>query len=77
MTADALDVIYRLRNMAGEAADTLRAAISDAQAVLDRLDQFANDFEDTAQLAAASQLFPTHTANVPERSGLERRKDAP
>jgi len=53
--SDVIDVIYRLR---------------EAQAVLDRLDKFADDAQDVAELAAASDLFPTHSALLPERAGL-------
>ena len=70
--ADVLDVIYRLRDMAGEAADKLRVQITDAQKVLDKLDAFANDAEDSISLAAASDLFPSYVASIPERSGLIR-----
>jgi hypothetical protein len=68
--ADVLEVVYRLRDMAGIAAERLRAEIAAAQAVLDKLDAFADDAEDTAQLAAASRLFPTYHATAPERSGM-------
>jgi hypothetical protein len=70
-----VDVLYRLRDMAGEAADMLRAQIVDAQKVLARLDAFADDAEDTAQLAAASDLFPNSYALIPERSGLKPARD--
>lgn len=68
--ADVLDVMYRLRDMAGIAADELRTAISEAQAVLDKLDKFSHDAEDTAQLAAASDIFPDSVASIPKRAGL-------
>jgi hypothetical protein len=71
--ADILDVMYRLRDMAGIAADDLREAIKEAQAVLDKLDCFANDAEEGAELMAASDLHPNCSANIPERSGLERK----
>lgn len=70
---DITDVLYRLRDMAGLAADDLRSAISEAQTVLDKLDQFANDAEDSAQLVAASDLYPNSSALIPERSGLIRK----
>jgi hypothetical protein len=71
--ADVLDVIYRLGSMAGKAADELRVQISDAQKILDELDAFANNADDVSNLAAASDLFPTYSALIPERSGLTRR----
>lgn len=71
--ADILDVMYRLRDMAGIAADDLREAIKEAQAVLDKLDCFANDAEEGAELLGASDLHPNCIANIPERSGLERK----
>lgn len=75
--SDLIDVIYRLRNMAAEAALPLRAAIAEAQIVLDRLEAFADDAEYSAQLAASSDRFPTHHATVPFESGLERRRPIP
>jgi hypothetical protein len=71
--ADIIDVMYRLRDMAGQSADTLREAIKDAQAVLDKLDCFANDAEEGAELIGASDLHPNCNANIPKRSGLERK----
>ena len=73
MSSDVIDVIYRLRDMAGQAEVELRLAIRDAQKVLDRLEKFANDAEDGAQLIAASDLHPTCSALIPERSGLVRK----
>lgn len=73
--SDLLDVLYRLRNMAGVAAGELRTEVAKAQAVLDRLEAFAHDAEDTAQLAAASDMFPSSCALIPERSGLARKED--
>lgn len=67
---DVIDVLYRLRNMASIEADRLRAYIAEAQAVLDKLDVFADDAQDVAQLSAASDLFPSYSALVPERAGL-------
>ena len=68
--SDVLDMIYRLRDMAGKEAARLSAEVAKAQAVLDRLEAFANDAEATAELAAASDLFPNARANIPARSGL-------
>lgn len=73
--SDIIDVMYRLRDMAGIAADELREAIKDAQAVLDKLDFFASDAEDGAQLMAASDLHPNSHANIPERSGLQKKPE--
>ena len=70
---DVTDVLYRLRDMAGAAADDLRSAIGEARAVLDKLDRFANDAEDSAQLIAASDIEPHASARIPERSGLTRK----
>lgn len=72
--SDVIDVLYRLRGMAGLAADDLRSAIGEAQAVLDKLDRFADDAEDGAQLMAASDLAPNSSALIPERSGLTRKE---
>lgn len=69
---DITDVLYRLRNMAGIAADDLRAAVLEAQAVLDKLDRFADAAQDGAELIAASDLEPNSHASIPERSGLVR-----
>lgn len=69
---DITDVLYRLRNMAGIAADDLRSAIGEAQAVLDKLDRFAEDAQDGAELIAASDLEPNTFASIPARSGLTR-----
>jgi len=71
--SDVIDFVYRLRNMASISADDLRGAIKEAQAVLDRLDKFADDAEDGAQLIAASDLAPTWTAIAPERAGMIRK----
>jgi hypothetical protein len=73
MSADLIDVMYRLRNMAGQAADELRPHVERAQSVLDRLDKFAKDTEDAVELVAASDLHPNCSANIPERSGLIRK----
>lgn len=70
--ADVIDVLYRLRNMAADAAEPLRAAIAEAQAVLDKLEEFADDAEHAAQLTASSAMFPSHFADPPEHSGLVR-----
>lgn len=70
MAADVVDVIYRLRDMAGAAADTLRPAIAEAQAVLDKLEAFADGAEHAAQLTASSDAFPEHHALAPASSGL-------
>lgn len=70
--SDITDVLYRLRDMAGVAADDLRAAITEAQQVLDKLDSFADDAQDGAQLIAASDLIPTAEALIPLRAGLAR-----
>lgn len=67
---DVIDVLYRLRNLAGSQADELRAQIIQAQTLLDKLDAFSRDAEDTAQLAAASAIFPAHQALPPTRAGL-------
>lgn len=68
--SDMIDVIYRLRNMAADTAAELRPHVRAAQAVLDRLDDFADEAEKIAELAAASRLYPTHSANIPAESGL-------
>lgn len=69
-----IDVIYRLRDMAGKAAAELRPHVEAAQAVLDRLDKFAHEAEEIAELSAASDLFPSYSASIPEGSGLVRSK---
>lgn len=97
--ADVVDVLYRLRNMAGEEAEqlqktiteaadavqravvaaqiTIDQAVSRAQGILEKLDRFADDAEDVAELAAASNLFPTHHASIPARAGLVEDPDRP
>lgn len=72
--ADVVDVLHRLTRMAHEPAQKLRAAIAEAQAVLDKLDAFADDAEDAEQLVAASDLMPRYIASIPERSGLTRKE---
>ena len=72
--ADIVDVLHRLTFMAHEPAQKLRAAIEEAQAVLDKLDAFAQDAEDGYCLIASSDLMPTHNALIPERSGLTRKE---
>lgn len=71
--ADVIDVLHRLTFMAHEPAQKLRAAIAEAQAVLDKLDAFAQDAEDGYCLIAASDIMPTHNALIPGRSGLTRK----
>lgn len=68
--ADIIDVLHRMTHMAGATADTLRSAISDAQAVLDKLDSFAADAEDGGQLIAASGIGEGYSAFIPERARL-------
>ncbi|MBC7955292.1 MAG: hypothetical protein H7Y33_05405 [Cytophagales bacterium] len=75
--SDVLDMIYRLRDMAGKEAARLSLEVAKAQAVLDRLEAFANDAEATAELAAASDMFPNASANIPARSGLVRLVNGP
>lgn len=71
--ADIVDVLYRLRNMAADPIAELRAAIADAQAVLDKLDAFADDAEHAAELTASSDRFPTYMPRTPPSdSGLIR-----
>jgi hypothetical protein len=70
--SDILDVIDRLARMSYDAADRLRTQIATAQAVLDRLDAFTKGAEEVGQLAAASDLFPTWSANIPDAAGLVR-----
>lgn len=65
-----LEVLYRLRDMAGRAADPLREAIRDANIVLEALDKFADDSEHVAQLGASSTRFPTWRADPPADAGL-------
>lgn len=74
--ADVIDVLHRLTHLAGSAAEQLHEAIKEAQAVLDKLDAFATDAEDGAQLIAASNIMPTYSANIPERSGLTHKEQA-
>lgn len=70
--ADVIDVLHRLTFMAHGAAETLREAIAEAQKVLDKLDQFADDAENAGQLMAASDLKPAYSANIPDGAGLVR-----
>lgn len=69
---DPTDFLFVLRDTAGKAAEALAAAIKDAQAVYDKLDRIADQAQDVAQLASASDLFPTHHANIPDGAGLVR-----
>ena len=70
---DIIDVLHRLTGMAAKPAQDLRAAIAEAQAVLDKLEAFASDAEDGYILIAASDIMPRHNAIIPERSGLTRK----
>lgn len=70
--SDAISYVYALRDMAGHAADKLRAEIATAQEVLDRLDKLAEDAEHGAELMASSDQFPNHRNTPPESSGLIR-----
>ena len=70
--SDVLDVFYRLRDMAAAASDKLAAATAEAKVTLDRLEAFADDAERSAELLAASDLFPNASANIPPESGLVR-----
>jgi hypothetical protein len=72
MANDVIEVLYRLRDMAGKSAGDLRSAIGEAQKVLDRLDAFSHDAEDVGQLAASSDIAPEYEACIPKRSGLSR-----
>jgi hypothetical protein len=72
--SDVIEMLYRLRNMAGIAADKLRVQVEEGQAVLERLDTFAKECEEGAELLAASDLHPGMHANVPKGSGLIRIK---
>jgi hypothetical protein len=74
-----VEVMYMLRDQADRHARQLReqiaemhSAIAAAEALLPRLDQAADDAEKSAELIAASDLFPTYSADIPERSGLSR-----
>lgn len=73
------EFLMTLRNTAGRAAERLQGAITEAreflaeaEAVYARLERIADDAEDAAQLVAASDIEPTSSALVPERSGLIR-----
>ena len=72
--ADVLDILNRLGSMAHEPAQKLRAAIAEAQAVLDKLDAFVDDAEDAEMLVAASDIMPTASAKIPDRAGLTRKQ---
>ncbi|WP_024817081.1 hypothetical protein [Arthrobacter sp. 31Y] len=75
--SDVIEMLYRLRDMAGRAADKLRVEVEAGQEVLARLDQFSKECEDGAQLLASSDLHPGWNANVPDASGLIRSKPKP
>ena len=68
--SDIIDVLHRLTFMAHEPAQNLRVAIAEAQAVLDKLDKFADEAQNAGQLMAASDLKPNYTALVPDGAGL-------
>lgn len=72
--ADVLDVLHRMTYLAGDAADVLRTQIAEAQKVVDKLDAFASDAENTAQLAASSDLFPNYSALAPDGTGNISRR---
>ena len=73
--ADVIDILNRLGGMAHEPAQKLRAAIAEAQAVLDKLDAFVDDAEDAEALVAASDIMPSYIASIPDRSGLTRKQE--
>lgn len=76
--SDAIDYVYALRGMAGDAADKLRAEIAEAQKLLDRLDSLCDDAEHGAELMASSDRFPNYfPPEPPESSGLTRLKPKP
>lgn len=76
--SDAIDYVYALRGMAGDAADKLRAEIVEAQKLLDRLDSLCDDAEHGAELMASSDRFPNYfPPEPPESSGLTRLKPKP
>ena len=68
--ADVVDILHRLAGMSHEPAQKLREAITEAQAVLDKLDAFTDDAQDAGQLVAASDIMPRYSALIPARSGL-------
>lgn len=69
--ADVSDVLYRLRDMAGLAADRLRTEIDVAEKVWKSLDEFSRSAENAAQLVAASDIEPNSHALAPIGSGFE------
>lgn len=71
---DIFDIMYGIRDQAVSAVEVLRANIKEAQALLDRYDELANDMEESAELLAASDLYPTSFAAIPKRSGLVRNE---
>ena len=64
------DYLYSLRDEAGIAADKLRAAITEANEKLAKLDAIADGAERAAELVAASDLQPDSHATIPPESGL-------
>lgn len=68
--SDVIDVLYRLRDMAGKERERLQAAVDSAQAVIDKLDKFALDAEESCELLAVSDLNPLWHSSIPDRSGL-------
>ncbi len=67
---DIIDAIYGLRDVAGAALEPLRSAIAEAQQVLDKLEAFADDAENAAELVASSDRHASHHASTPADSGL-------
>lgn len=54
----ALDMLYRMRDLAGVEADKLKDSIATAQKLFDELDKFANDMEKSAELLWEAQQAP-------------------
>lgn len=75
--ASVSDFLFLLEATAGRAADSLRAQITSAQAVLDSLDSMASKAQDAGCLVASSDLEPDATSYIPESTGLMRRPDRP
>lgn len=53
-----IDILYRMRDMAGIEADRLKESIKSAQALFDELDKFADDMEKSAELLH-EHLYPS------------------
>lgn len=65
-------MIYQLSYRADEIAKNLKSAIHEAQSFYNKLEKFADDGQNIAELAASSDRFPNYSNTPPTDSGLTR-----